>query len=135
MSIHKFIKKIKKNILIDKTTLLFSTIIIGVALLSFGLGRISTGDLNSNYIKESQGARVLISLDEDNIDESGENENSNTLAGEGIREKNFVASKNGKMYYTLDCGGAKRIKVENQIYFNSEIEAQEAGYQRSLTCK
>jgi hypothetical protein len=134
MSIHKFIKKIKKNILIDKTTLLFSTIIIGVALLSFGLGRISTKDSSSNYIKELQGAQVLISLDKDNNQNINKG-NIDIVAGEEVREKNFVASKNGKMYYTLDCGGAKRIKVENQIYFYSEAEAQEAGYERSLTCK
>lgn len=134
MSIHKFLKKIKKNILIDKTTLLFSTIIIGVALLSFGLGRISTKDSSSNYMQELQGAQVLISSDKDN-NQNIDERNIDIVKEEEVREKNFVASKNGKMYYTLDCGGAKRIKVENQIYFNSEAEAQEAGYQRSLTCK
>lgn len=47
----------------------------------------------------------------------------------------FVASKQGKKYFPVDCGTAKAIKEENKVYFGSESEAVSAGYERSLTCK
>jgi predicted membrane protein len=47
----------------------------------------------------------------------------------------FVASKQGKKYFPVDCGTAKAIKEENKVYFGSEAEAVSAGYERSLTCK
>lgn len=47
----------------------------------------------------------------------------------------FVASKQGKKYFPVDCGTAKAIKEENKVYFGSETEAVSAGYERSLTCK
>jgi hypothetical protein len=46
-----------------------------------------------------------------------------------------VASKNGTKYYPLDCGGAKRIKEENKIWFANKEEAEKFGYSLSLTCK
>ncbi len=50
-------------------------------------------------------------------------------------EKNFVASKTGTKYYPLDCGTTNRIKEENKIYFSTEQEAQEKGFERTSTCK
>lgn len=50
-------------------------------------------------------------------------------------EKNFVASKTGTKYYPPDCGTANRIKEENKIYFSTEQEAQEKGFERTSTCK
>ena len=47
----------------------------------------------------------------------------------------FVASKNGKKYFTLTCSGAKTIKAENRVYFGSQDEAKKAGYEPSATCK
>lgn len=56
---------------------------------------------------------------------------SSTSASSG----SFVASKQGKKYFPVDCGSAKTIKEENKVYFGSEEEAVSAGYERSLTCK
>jgi hypothetical protein len=56
---------------------------------------------------------------------------SSTSASSG----SFVASKQGKKYFPVDCGTAKAIKEENKVYFGSESEAVSAGYERSLTCK
>lgn len=47
----------------------------------------------------------------------------------------FVGSKSGKTYYPAGCGGINRIKPENRVYFTSEEIAQQAGYQRTSTCK
>lgn len=54
---------------------------------------------------------------------------------EGVVPENFIASKQGKKYFPVDCGTAKAIKEENKVYFGSEEEAKSAGYERSLTCK
>lgn len=43
----------------------------------------------------------------------------------------FVASVNGKKYYFPDCAEVKRIKEENLIWFDSEEEAKESGYEPS----
>jgi len=53
----------------------------------------------------------------------------------GTAAGNFVASKQGKKYFPLGCGTAKSIKEENKVFFGSEAEAEQAGYERSLTCK
>lgn len=44
----------------------------------------------------------------------------------------YVASKNGKDYYKIDC--KNRIKEENKIYFQTEGDAKKAGYAPSATC-
>ena len=43
-------------------------------------------------------------------------------------ENRFVASKEGTTYYPADSAGAKRIKEDNKVYFDSEEEAKAAGY-------
>ncbi len=47
---------------------------------------------------------------------------------------NYVASKNGKKYYLPWCGTAKRIKVENQIWFATKADAEAAGYMPAANC-
>ena len=49
--------------------------------------------------------------------------------------KNFVASKNGTKYYAVGCGGAARIKPENQAWFATEADAKAAGYTAGGNCK
>lgn len=64
-----------------------------------------------------------------------ERDTSSSPAREGSKGGSFVASKQGKKYFPVDCGSVKTIKDENRVYFGSEAEAQEAGYERTLTCK
>jgi small subunit ribosomal protein S1 len=40
----------------------------------------------------------------------------------------FVASKDGKKYYSADSAAGKKIKAEKRVYFKDEKEAEEAGY-------
>lgn len=44
----------------------------------------------------------------------------------------FVASVNGKKYYTPSCKEVRRIKEENLVWFDSEEEAKESGYEPSV---
>lgn len=50
-------------------------------------------------------------------------------------ELNIVASVNGARYYYLHCSGVGRIKVENRVYFATEVDAESAGYTLALNCK
>lgn len=45
----------------------------------------------------------------------------------------IYASKRGKKYYYYNCKST--IKESNKIYFNTDAEAQKAGYTLSKTCK
>lgn len=47
----------------------------------------------------------------------------------------FVASVNGKKYYRPSCKEVNRIKEENRIWFDSEEEARESGYEPSVCVK
>ncbi len=47
----------------------------------------------------------------------------------------IVASKNGTAYYLPGCNGASRIMDKNKIYFQTETEAESAGYHIAGNCK
>jgi len=122
MSINDFFNKIKGQISIDNDTFLCLCIIILVAFSSFGLGRLSVSKIN----KEES---MIIENKDYSITRVEEDTNSIPL-----KERVYVASKNGKLYYTKNCSGAKRIKVENQVWFATSLEAEKAGYKFSLSC-
>lgn len=46
----------------------------------------------------------------------------------------FVASRTGKKYYLTTCAGAKRIKEENRVYFQTASEAQARGLTPAANC-
>jgi|GEM_PF-1254660 hypothetical protein len=48
-------------------------------------------------------------------------------------KKYIVASKNGKKYYYIWCA-ASNIKEENKVYFDTELEAENAGLSISTRC-
>ena len=46
----------------------------------------------------------------------------------------FVASKKGTAYHFPWCPGAKQIKAENKIWFQTKSEAEKAGYKPAANC-
>lgn len=42
----------------------------------------------------------------------------------------FVASKRGKYFYALDSRSAKNLSVQNRVFFATEEEAMNAGYEK-----
>lgn len=101
--------------------------IILIALISFGLGRLTA----PNIIKEP------VTIEEHNFSSQSATI-SNQLTGTtteitsqtSSNEKGIiVASKYGKKYHWPWCTWAKKIKPENQVWFKSEEEAKKAGYQ------
>jgi hypothetical protein len=126
MSINDFMNKIKGKIGIDSMTLVCFFIIVLVSLGSFGLGRLSVAKIDN--------------VDQLNVKEEGINisKNEGDMAeafSVAPKEKLYVASKNGKLYYSLGCAGAKRISPKNEVWFASSIDAEKSGYTLSTSCK
>jgi len=130
MSIPNLIYKIKRKTGIDKSTLIYLCVIIGVGIGSFGLGRISVDDdsYNNNDLQKIGEMNVI-----DNQNEN--NDGVSIIQAQSTGERNYLASKNGKMYYNVGCSGASRIKEENKIWFSTKEEAEKSGYTISSTCK
>lgn len=133
MSINDFMNKIKGKIGIDGNTALILLILVFVGLGSFGLGRLSRVEETQNTntvldnestlsVKEEIGESEFVKYDIDKI---------SSLP----KEKMYVASKNGKLYYSLGCSGASRIAVKNEIWFASKDDAEKSGYTLSTSCK
>jgi len=119
MSIPNLFHKIKSKINFDKIILIYLFIIIGVGISAFGLGRLSVESPSLGHFEASSGVNSTIPQKD--------------LTREG--EKRYVASKNGKMYYSIGCSGASRIKAENQVWFSTSIDAEKSGFTVASACK
>lgn len=51
-----------------------------------------------------------------------------------VVDKRVVVSKNSDKYHFTWCSGAKRIKEENKLWFETEASAQAAGYTKAGNC-
>jgi len=137
--IKEFFNKIKTNLkkVLEDKTIFVAMIIILVALSSFGLGRLS---------KIEEGKTPLLIQDPTQSANNNQTVNLLNTAGESSSEEiqplqevslkgKYVASKNSNKYHAPWCAGAKSIKLENQIWFESKEEAEAAGYTPASNCK
>jgi hypothetical protein len=133
MSINDFTDKIKGKLGLDVTTLICLCIVVLVGLASFGLGRLSVVDNSdkSNFKLENDNT----SLVKEEIGNSHLSGNDVELDPSLLKKRMYVASKNGKLYYSVGCSGAKRISEKNEIWFATKIEAEKAGFTLSASCK
>lgn len=129
----KILNKCKDWLKENGNDLIIAVVIIAVALIGFGLGRLSrlaerkTPIRIEYFATSSQEAAVSGSIN---------SERQNPAAAiQGQSEKIFVASKNGKNYHYPWCSGAQRIKEENKIWFPSREEAESKGYTPAANCK
>lgn len=125
--------KIKAWLKDNEKDLFIAITIIAVALIGFGLGRLS------HLAEKKMPIRVeyfATSSQEAAVSGSINSERQNLdVAIQGQSEKIFVASKNGKNYHYPWCSGAQRIKEENKIWFSSREEAEGKGYAPAANCK
>lgn len=133
MSINHFLNKIKGRTGIDVNTLVCLCVIVLVGLSSFGLGRLSVSNISKEEDIKLENTDLGIVKGE--IGKSGEVESSMKNIESNFKERMYVASKNGKLYYTVSCSGANRIREENKVWFASRIDAEKAGYSLSSSCK
>ncbi len=99
--------------------------IILISLISFGAGR-----LTSQSISES---KQIINTDQN---ETARNSPA-ALMDENKPQTSpvqIVGNKNSKIYHYPWCSGAKNMKEENKIIFNSVKEAKNAGYMPAGNC-
>jgi len=141
------ISEIKKFFKDNEADVILVIGIILISLISFGSGWL----LGSNSGLPSEAAQENIKIEDQEI-VSVENSSLESSLAETIEieenqqieaetktetpstEKQIVASKNGTVYHYVWCSGAKRIKEENKIYFDSPEEAEAAGYRPAKNC-
>ncbi len=132
-SIKHLKEKIKQfAVVIGRADIFTGVIIILVAFLAFGLGRLSVLESKKPDIRietipageaGAMGAAAINAV------------SNNTGTAKETTQGQFVASKNGTKYYFPWCAGANRIKEENKVWFQTAEDAKNAGYQPSSTCK
>lgn len=111
--------------------LFLTAVIILVATISFGLGRLSKIREEKTPITiEDRGLSANSPLSTSNVD-SGKMPDKNITESPKI----FVASRNGKKYYYAWCESAKVIKEQNRIWFATKDAAEKAGYEPATNCK
>ena len=127
------INNIKEKIKAYKNDIFIVLVIILVALISFGLGRLSKIRENKAPVTiENLGASMINS--QENLTQNDQNIKSNQIqinSSQGM----LIGSKNGTKYHFPWCSGAQRIKEENKIWFSNKEEAEKAGYSPAANCK
>ncbi len=132
---------------IIKKNLFLIFLIILISFLSFQLGRISNSSSQPIRIERAgiqeifqPDANIRIDAIDTNKDRGVERIDFRAKSIQELDrspdsiEFRVVVSKNSNKYHFLWCSGAKRIKEENKIYFNSENEAISAGYSLAGNC-
>jgi len=96
---------------------------------AFGLGRLSIGDLNI--------ASDNVTVVDDSTPSQGASAGTITtsIPIPSSAQGNYVASKNGKLYYPVDCASAKRIALKNRMWFATSEDAEKSGFTPSSSCK
>jgi hypothetical protein len=114
-----------------KKNLFLIFLIVLISFFSFQLGRISK--IADEPIRIEKASIQEIFNNDSNLEITSESANIQSR-GEERLDFRVVVSKNSNKYHFLWCSGAKRIKEENKIYFNSEKEAIVAGYSLAGNC-
>ena len=115
-------------------TIFYSVLLVLVAVASFGLGRQSV-----NVSKQSE--TPLISTPSitpaaaiEAISPASTTKVTKDLASPASNPPTVVGSKSGTKYHLPSCPGAKRIKPENLISFETIEAAKAAGYSAAANC-
>ncbi|MFH1402121.1 MAG: hypothetical protein ABIG87_00670 [Patescibacteria group bacterium] len=137
-SIKEKLNKIKEAgaRLIDNQIIFTTLIILLTAFSSFGLGRLSKTEENKIpiSIQEVNVANISTTAKTGESDLENGAEKSRSVQPPENGGK-YVVSKNGNKYHAPWCSGAQRIKIENQIWFDTKEEAETAGYTPAANCK
>ncbi len=125
MSINDIVDKIKRGADREQFTIINLLVIVAVGLSAFQLGRLSITNITPANINDIKSNQVNLN----NLPYA-------SMINESIKniEYNYVASKNGKLYYPRGCSGAKRIKIENEVWFTTAIDAEKSGFKPSTSC-
>jgi hypothetical protein len=123
-----------------KDALLVTSLAV-TSIVSFGLGRLSTREDRAAPVTVYEaGASQKVDTGAISLVPEGTTHSTLATAQSAVAPLqriggSFVASRTGSSYHLPWCSGAKRIKNENKIYFNSKEEAEKAGYKPAANCK
>lgn len=135
--IYQHYQKIKEYASARKTDLFLAGLIVLAIVGSFGLGRLSViwpekqpltitqndeRQTPNEYVMKNSSAQGASAVSSFSVQNSA-------LVGK------YVASKNGSAYHYPWCSGAKRIKEENKIWFQTKKEAEARGYKPAANCE
>lgn len=131
MSLKQNAKKIKRLYQIYNTFVIWSIILILAVLNSYIFGFLS------DYYQKGAKNSILTLLYDPEIEIKAQDIDQMNRAGQSGQgsDKEIVASKNGTKYYFIWCGGVGRINEENKVYFSTEAEAKESGYELAVNCQ
>lgn len=110
-------------------------LLLTVGILSFGLGRLSlSGDTDS--LEKASSVALVATVLPQTVATSSAATTSLSISQPAVVSSSapYVGSKSGTKYHLATCSGAKRIKPENKIYFNTTAEAEAAGYSKAANC-
>ncbi len=130
MSINESLEKIKPYY-----TLI---LVIVIASVFFGLGRLSRLKMDKEPIKVLYGneALVLSAVASTTVSKGTTTPKNEPIVTTPLKQDGeVIGSKSGKKYYFPWCGTVKRIKPENQVPFASIADAKAAGFTPGGNCK
>ena len=109
-------QKVKALIKENENDIVIASGFLLIALIGFGLGRLSA-------LKEGNPALKIEKIAVPQLEPERQ--------AAGL----LVGSKNGTAYHLPACPGANRIKEENKIWFASREEAEKLGYKPASNCE
>jgi hypothetical protein len=107
--------------------LFYSIVIILVAVVSFGLGRLS---VEEQQLQSDSRVTPLLPAPLPTTTVATVIEVQSVTSA----EMTYVASKNGTKYHLPNCPGVKQMSEQNKLYFSSKNEAEAAGYTPAANC-
>ncbi|OHA09283.1 MAG: hypothetical protein A3B37_03905 [Candidatus Sungbacteria bacterium RIFCSPLOWO2_01_FULL_59_16] len=129
----EFLRKVNAFFAANRKDLGIAVLVFLVGMVSFGLGRLSRSWPRSYPL-------VL----ENASDGSASADTEGTAAiGQALRgtpppadapSGTYVASRNGSAFHLPSCSGAKQIKDENKVWFQTKEDAVRAGYRPAANC-
>jgi len=103
-----------------------------IAVIAFGAGRLSAPEIVRNPIvieePNSSSSAVIFNNVSQSLGATAGESAAMPLANQAAAKGLFVASRGGTKYHWPWCTYGQKIKLENQVWFNREKEAQTAGY-------
>lgn len=137
MNLSEKLNRVKDKIKPFEEDIILTAVVVFVALIAFGLGRLSAVLERKTPIKIEN---ISANLGEVEPPQGGSTSMASTSttdlpAGKQGVDGLLVASKTGTKYHFPWCSGALRIKEENKVWFKSREEAEKAGYTPAGNCK
>jgi hypothetical protein len=122
---------------------MLTVLIIVVSCLSFYLGRMSVANEDiqpismpaSSIQHDSLTGSIQATASPVTSEISTTPSNTETSLTTDVEQGKYVASKKGTKYHLPWCPGAKQIKEENKLWFDSKEDAEKAGYTKATNCK